>query len=82
MYFPKNTENTFILEEKTYNERKKLFAIKSTTNVERKAISQILMISVQKDSPRLQEGPPNQPGRPLHLRTPMNSLDRKGVGGW
>ena len=50
--------------------------------MESRTISQIRLISVQKDSPMLQEGPPNQPGRPLHLRTPMNSLDRKGVGGW
>ena len=49
--------------------------------MESRTISQIRLISVQKDSPMLQEGPPNQPGRPLHLRTPMNSLDRKGVGG-
>ena len=35
--------------------------------MESRTISQILMISVQKDSPRLQVGPPNQPGRTLCL---------------
>ena len=41
--------------------------IKKPTKMESRTISQILMISVQKDSPRLQVGPPNQPGRTLCL---------------
>ena len=51
----------------TFRKKHPVFALKKITKMESRTISQILMISVQKDSPRLQVGPPNQPGRTLCL---------------